>query len=319
MGGNTGRALHIDRALTNMAMGYRPAGFIADMIFPIVPVTNQSDLYYEFSRADRIRREDTRRAPGSPANRVRESVSSGSYYCPNYALSAPAVIEDKANADPVIITNIINGRTRYVLDKLALDMEYRVASMVNSTTNVGSSAAVSSAWNGAGDVIGNINAAVDNVMDANGVSDASNIHVAMGIDAWRSARRDSTVRNLINGTNNGGGFATRRQFQELLEIGDLHVGGAYENTGQEGLSEAVSKIWGDNVLVYYAPPAPSIEQPSFGYNFRWVANGIANMQVERHPYDSIIKAELIEVGYYQDEKITGDTYGFLLTAVNSST
>ena len=43
------------------------------------------------------------------------------------------------------------------------------------------------------------------------------------------------------------------------------------------------------------------------------------MTVERHPYDSVIKAELIEAGYYQDEKITGSTYGFLLTAVNSST
>ena len=43
MGSATGRALHIDAALSQMAMGYRPEGFIADMIFPTVQVAKQSD------------------------------------------------------------------------------------------------------------------------------------------------------------------------------------------------------------------------------------------------------------------------------------
>lgn len=320
MSGNTGRALHIDKALTNVAMGYRPGGFIADMIFPEVRVPKQSDIYYEFSRADRLRREDDRRSPGTEANRIRESVSSATYFCPNYALAAPAVIEDKANADPMIVSGIINGRTRLVLDKLMLNWEYRVATQVNSTSNVGSSSAVDSAWNGSGDVLGNINTAIDNLKDANGISDNSNIKVVFGEDAWRSARRDSTVRNLINGTNNGGGYATREQMRNLLEVGKIEVGGAFQNTDAEGLgTETVAKIWGDNVLIYYTPPAPSIEIPSFGYSFRWSAPGIANWQVERHPYDTKRKCEDIEVGYYQDEKITGKSYSFLLVAVNSST
>ena len=43
------------------------------------------------------------------------------------------------------------------------------------------------------------------------------------------------------------------------------------------------------------------------------------MMVERHPYDSRTKSEEVEVGYYQDEKITGDEYGFLIINVTSST
>ena len=61
------------------------------------------------------------------------------------------------------------------------------------------------------------------------------------------------------------------------------------------------------------------ERPSFGYRFRWVQPGLPNLQVERHPYDSKKKAQDIEVGYYQDEVITGDEYGFLITNVTSST
>jgi len=316
MANATGRALHIDKALSQMALGYRPGGFIADMIFPTVRVAKQSDVYYEFSRTDRLRRENTQRSPGTHARRVTESVSSGTYFAKNYALSSAVVIEDKVNADPLLVSQLLNGKSRYLLDKLALDWEVRVASMVNSTSNVGSSSAVSSAWDGSGDPLGDLNTALDNVQYANGVRPN---RIVMGLEAWQSFRRDSNVRDLIMGANNGGGYASLQQAKDLLEVEDIFIAGAFQNTGEEGLGESLSTIWQDNVLAYYAPSAPSIEQPAFGYNFRWAAPGLPNMQVERHPYDSRTKSEEIEVGYYQDEKITGASYGFLLTAVNSST
>lgn len=316
MGSATGRDLHIDVALSNMAMGYRPEGFIADMIFPVVPVQKQSDMYYVFSRADRLRIESTTRAPGARAKQVTEDIGSGTYYCKNYALSAPAVLEDKVNADPLLLSNLLNGKSTYLLDKLMLDMESRVARMVCSGSNVGSSAAVSSAWNGAGDPLGNINAALDNVRYSNGVR--AN-RIVFGLEAWQSFRRDSNIRNIIFGSNNGGGYPSVQQVKELLEVDEILIGGAFQNTTQENQTESLSTIWKDNVLVYYAPPTPSIERPSFGYSFRWAAAGLPNMQVERHPYDSRTKSEDIEVGYYQDEKLTGASYGFLLKSVNSST
>ena len=55
------RYLHIDQVLSQMAIGYRPEGFIADMIMPIVDVSKQSDLYVIWSRADRLRIHDTNR------------------------------------------------------------------------------------------------------------------------------------------------------------------------------------------------------------------------------------------------------------------
>lgn len=316
MGSATGRDLHVDVALSNMAMGYRPEGFIADMIFPIVPVQKQSDMYHVFSRADRTRVESTTRAPGTRAKQVTEDIGSGTYFCKNYALSAPAVLEDKVNADPLLLTNLLNNKATYLQDKLMLDMESRVARQVCSGSNVGSSAAVASGWSGAGDPLGNISTALDNVRYSNGVR--AN-RIVFGLAAWQSFRRDSNIRNIIFGTNNGGGYPSIQQVKELLEVDEILIGGAFQNTTQEGQTESLSAIWQDNVLVYYAPPTASIERPSFGYSFRWAAPGLPNMQVERHPFDSRTKSEDIEVGYYQDEKLTGASYGFLLKAVNSST
>lgn len=316
MGAATGREMHIDQVLSQMAMGYRPEGFIADMIFPTVPVGKQSDLYMIFDRGDRMRIEDTTRAPGTRAKRVTEGVGSGTYYAKNYALATPAVLEDKVNADPAFLSSLYNGKSTYLIDKLYLDWERRVARMVTSASNVGSSSPVSSGWGGAGNPIGNINTALDNVYYSNGVRPN---RIIMGVEAWRTFRRDVNVRNLIFGNNNGGGYPNTQQAASLFDVDDILIAGAFQNTGEEGQAESLSSIWRDNVLAIYVPPAPTIERPSFGYNFRWSAPGLPNLQVERHPYDSATKSEDIEVGYYQDEKITGASYGFLLRAVNSST
>ncbi len=314
--GATAKDMHVDKVLSQMAMGYRPDGFIADMIFPTVRVDKQSDIYLEFDRGRRLRRQDTRRTPGVEAHRVNQDMGSATYYARNYALKAAVTLEDKANADPAYVRTLINGRVELIMDDLMLDKEMRIAALVNNTSNVGSSSAVSSAWDGAGDVLANMNQAIDNIRYSNGIK--PNI-VVMGPEAWDSARRDATVRNLIFGTNNGGGYASETAFADLLGIDKLLIAGSFKNTGDEGQNESIASVWGDNVFVGYNAPSPTIERPSFGYDFRWVGNGLPDMAVERHPYNSRTKSEEVEVGYHSDEKITGASYGFLLTAVNSST
>ena len=316
MGSATGRDLHIDQVLSQMAMGYRPSGFIADMIFPTVAVQKQSDLYLVFDRGDRMRIEDTTRAPGTQARRVTEAVGSNTYFARNFALASPALLEDKLNADPAYVAGVVNGKATFLMDKLLLDWESRIARRVTSATNVGSSSTVTSGWGGSGsNPILNLNTAIDNVADSNGVRPN---RIVMGLNAWRTFRRHADVRGIIFGTNNGGGYPNLGQAAQLMDVEEIFVGGAYQNTAQEGQTDTLATIWGDQVLVYYAPSAPSKDVPSFGYNFRWTAPGLPNMQVERHPYDSKTKSEDIEVGYYQDEKVTGASYGFLLRNVNSS-
>lgn len=316
--GNTANDLHIDAALSEVALGYRPDGFIADMVFPIVQVGKQSDLYTIWSRADRLRRNDTKRAPATEAKRIEESVSSDTYFANNYALKSSIPIEDFANADPMYLDNLNEGKTELIMDGLLIDWEVRLANQVTSGTNVGSYSAVASAWNdgGAGsDPIGDINTMLDNVQYSTGKRPN---RLTFGLKAWQTLRRHVDVRNIIFGVNNGGGYASREQVANLFEVDEILVGGAFQNTAGEGLTEQLQSIWGDHVLAHYTPMSASKDRPAFGYAFRWASAGLPNFQVERHPYDSKKKAQDVEVGYYQDEKITGAEYGFLLTNVTSS-
>ena len=37
--------VHIDRALTNFALNFQPKGFIAQDVYPMINVPNETDLY----------------------------------------------------------------------------------------------------------------------------------------------------------------------------------------------------------------------------------------------------------------------------------
>lgn len=316
--GNTARDNHIDILLSNVAINYQPQGLIAAQIAPIVPVSNQSNHYVIFSRADILRIEKTARAPGAPANIVTRSTTSDTYFANNYALKDQVTIEDKENSDPIFIQSLYNTRIEYITHKLMLDWENRIASQVTSTTNVGSSAAVTSGWTDItnSDPLGDVETAIYNVKDSTGVMPNK---VTFGEAAFRNIRRNTAVRNLIKGTNNGGGYVTEQQIADLLGVETVLVGGAYKNTGNEAQTEVLTSVWGDNVLISYTPAAPSTIVPSFMYSFRWAKPGLPNMLGERHAYNTHTKCEAVEVGYYQDEKVTASEYSFLLTAVNSST
>ena len=315
-----GRDVHVDVPLSNIAINHRPAGFIADMVFPVVPVQKQSDRIVVFSREEAYREEEARRAPGTQANLITRKVSSETYFADNYALKYGVTIEDRNNADPIYAQELYNGAARYVTGKLLLGWEIRVASQLTNTANVGSSSAVASGWTDHTNStpLADVESAIDNVFDATAMRPN---RVVFGETAWRNFRRNATVRNLLGRGDNqvGGGYASLQEAADLLDVEQVLLGASHKNTGVEGQAEALVQVWGDNVAVYYAPMTASVDEPSFGYSMRWRIPGVPDMQAERHPYDSKTKSEEVEVGYYQDEKVVGKDYSYLLVAVNSST
>lgn len=317
MGISTGRDLHIDQNLTNVAMNYRPQGMIADMIAPIVTVQKETDLYPVFSQREALAIEDTKRARGTAANRITRSVSSEGYRAENYALAYDLPIEDRANMDAAYAFELEAGASRYLVDKLVLDWDRRVLSTVGSSTNVSTGFVPSSAWATGGDPVSQLYQAIEQVQATTAYRPNN---ILFGWRAYNWFRRNSNVRNFVLGSNNGGGVITRQSVAGIFEVERILVSEAFYNSANEAKAISLANTFpSDAVLVYYAPSAPSREVPSFMYSFRWQAPGLpAPLSVERHPYDSKRKIESIEAGYYQDEKITSSALGALLLGVNSA-
>jgi hypothetical protein len=298
-------------------------GMIADVIAPIVPVGKQSDSYPVWDQADAFRIEDDKRSPGTPARKIRRNVSSDTYYAENYALNIPLTLEDRENMDDAFVKELRNGRAMYIKDKLMLSWEKRIVDLVTSA-NVGSSSLVASAWNdltaGNSNPISDILTAVTNIQDVTGYRPN---RIVMGDQAWRNFRRHADVISVLHGNTGKIGigesrYATREGAANLFEMDQFLVGGAYYNSAAEGQPLSLTPFWGDHTYVYYAPPRPSLDAPSFMYSFRWNKPALPNMTVERFPYDPKTKSEEIEMGYYQGEKITASALGFILYHCNSS-
>jgi len=315
--GFTGKDVHIDVPLSNVAIAYRPQNLIAEEICPIVTVPKQSDAYYVWSLADALRIEEDKRAPGAEANVITRSVSSGTFFAYNYALKDRIPYEDIENADAGFVFTERSSRVEMLKDKLYLGWEYRVALQCTSTSNVGSSTATASAWTDYtnSNPIGNIRTAIYNVEGATGYRPNS---IIFGRYAWFHFLQNDDVQANLFGTVTGQGspkIVTRQSVATMLELDRVLVGGGIYNTAQEGQSASLSNLWNDQVLVYFAPLQPRKDVPSFMYAFRW--GKVMNM--EARVYDLPRNhAEEIELGYYQDEKITASALGFLLTGVGSS-
>jgi hypothetical protein len=315
---STGKDLHVNVPLSRIAMAYQPTGMIAPEIAPIVTVNKQSDAYTIYSIADAYRIEEDKRAPGGEAQKIYRSISSATYFADNYALKDDIPYEDIENADAGLLLTKRSERVKYVKNKLYLNWERRLALQVTSGSNVGSYSGVGSNWSdatdGNSDPIGDIFTAKDNVFYVTGYEPN---RIIFSRKAWRYFREHGNVITRLYGhqTSSKGRLVTVGMAKDLLEVEHVHIGSALYNTTQEGQTESLSDIWGTDVLVYYAPTNPTAEAPSFMYSFRW--NKVMNMVAQIHQVPRQHKEE-VELGYYQDEKITGSTLGFLITDVRSS-
>lgn len=306
----TGRDLHIDVPLSNVAIAYRPAGMIADQIAPIINVNKQSDGFYVYDIADAFRTEEDARAPGTEANVMTRNFSSDTYFADNYALMDRIPYEDLENADAKAIFTERGVRTQAIKDKLMLNWEVRLAAQVTNPSNVGSSSAVSSVWTDHvnSDPIGDIITAMDVVEDRSGYRPNG---VAMSGSVWRHFREHADVIKRVYGNTTGakGRIVVRENAKAIFELDRFIIADGYQNVAADGQPVSLSRIWGADVLVYFAPLTARKDLPSYMYSFRW--NKIMKMAAMVYQLPKA-KAEEIELGYYQDEKITAKRLSFLI-------
>jgi hypothetical protein len=73
--------VHVNAALTNISVAYIQSaeGFVADKVFPIVPVDQQSNFYYTYTQNDWFRDEAKPRAPGAESAGGGFSLSTATY------------------------------------------------------------------------------------------------------------------------------------------------------------------------------------------------------------------------------------------------
>ena len=314
MANGTGRNLYIDVPLSNVVVGRRPTGFIADRLIPIVPVSKQSALFWTTNRKEGFRHEPniSQRAPMAEARKITFAVSSDNYYAKNYALASEWPAEDEVNADQQL--RIAEMHAMNVTDKLMYDLEFRTAALA---TQVHTQFNVATAWtNKSGAAIySNLIDFIDTFRQITGVKPNRMI---IPTEIWKHVKRNDEIRDLLFGDR--GGLASTQQLASLLEIDEILVPEILANSAGEtetdNGSASLTPIWGNYVNLMHVNLLQGQQIDTWAQAFRWTDPKLGvPMAVERWPYDRKRKSEGLEVGYYQDEKIVATDLNMSIASI----
>lgn len=311
----TPQDVHIDVPMSNIAVeAFSTGEFIGPQLFPIVPVGKQSDKYYTIKKETWLRTPSTtlRALKTSPA-RIEFDISSDSYFANNYALATENALEALANADDSI--SLRARSTRFLVDALMRDLEVRIANLVTSVSNVGSGVVLSggSKWS--------------NYVSSDPVADVSTGHafirqntgmvantLLMDMDTYQMVRRHPVLLDMYKYTQ--GGLVNDAELSAVFRVDKILVGAAVRNVSVENAAASMVNIWGNNALLaYVSPAAVGLRTSTFGLAFQWQNPELpAAFGVRTYPDpDPGKKTEVIETGYYQDEKIVAPALAYAIT------
>ena len=305
--------VHVNRPLTNIAVAYmqdQSEAFVADSVFPNVPVTKQSDAYFTFDRGEWNRDDVKERAPGTESAGGSFDLGQDTYFARVKAFHMDLNDQLLANQDSPL--SLDQQATLYVTSKHLLHRELAWANTYFK----------SGVWTfqveggGAATARANLNPDTTTNGGNNDVllywsDDAStpieDLRWLMTFMHQRTGFRPnklvlgrpvfdilvdhpSIIARMDRGQTSGAAKANRAIIASLLELEQVVVMDGIVNTAKQGLAEANSFIGGKHAMLVYAPAQAGLMLPSAGYTFSWTGFlGASNrgVRIKRFYMDAI--------------------------------
>lgn len=321
--------LHVDRWLTNMAVAWSQdqANFVADKVFPIVPVTNESNYYLIYQKGTfyRINQLKPRPLGGRPAATGYETTQ-GHYQCIEWALEH--LIDDRirVNADQPADPDLAGMRlltTQALIHRDTLwTSKYFVTGVWGTDwTGVGSAPSGQQflQWDQSGsDPIQFIRGRANDVGGKTGYRPNT---LVFGTLAYEAFINHPDVLDRIKYTQRG--LVTPEIVASLLDVNKVLVPRAVSNSAAEGQADSINYIASPtSVLLAYAAPAPSIQEPSGGYTFAYTGllPGVTNAfgGVIMRGREELAHSDVLQVRASYDQEIVASDLGEVFQTVVSA-
>jgi hypothetical protein len=310
----TSRDVHVDQPLTNVSLAYKNMQYIADELFPFLPVNKQSDIIPEYTKSYWFRNEARMASLGSEVPLVEYAVEvDNTYHCPRFRLGRMLYDEIRDNSQAPF--NLEREAVEFLTDKMQMAREIQ---FVNNhfTTSKWTTDKVGDTdftkWSNYG--------GSSPVVDVTGYKDTVEALIGrepnkfvIGKEVLIQLKNHPDLIDLVKYTQRG--QLTTELIASLLEFEKLLVGRAIYTTTKEGTAEGsvtYSRIWGKNGLMLYTPQSPSLMTPSAGYTIVWnrVASALQYMQRFRREET---EADLLVINSYFTQKRTMADAGLFLS------
>ena len=308
----TSGALHVDATLANMSVQYKNEMYIGEQLMPILEVNKKSSAYFIYGKNDRLSAPDDSMSARSEPNEVTETRTTANYSTKPYALKDFLDMSDLANQDAPLDEMV--DAVASVNEALALQQEKRHATILTTAANFAGNTVTLAGVNQWSDYSGT-SSPYDVVATARDAIWAGNGGNTKLIGYCNNAVFNKLRRHpqVITDFKHMGGLRvpTRQQLAEYLELDDLLVAKAWENTANEGQSASLGRIWGKDFGIVRVATAPSTRIACFGFTFRFNARETTEWY---NPGVGVKGGYYVRVGHEVDEKIVAGDTGYLIKA-----
>ena len=318
--------LHVNQPLTNVSVAYlqQTSAYIADKVFPRVPVQKQSDMYWKMSKMDWKRTDVQRRAPGTESPGVGWNQFRDFYFAHVYAVHKDIDDQIRANADSVF--SLDKQATEFITNQLLLkrDIDWNntyFKSGVWGTNKTGTTDFTK--WDDStSDPIGDMAKWIIDFRQATGYKPNTMI---LGAHVMAALKQHPDIIDRIKYTQKG--IVSEDLIATLFDVDKLMVSYA-TLTDQPRLSDPVAdeaaatyKFIADTkgALILYTAPSPGLNTATAGYTFTWngyMGGNSQGIRIKRFRMEHIA-SDRIEAEMTYDMKVVCPDLGIFLGSVVS--
>lgn len=272
----TSRQVHEDILLTNISIAYKVdlAMYIADKVFPNLPVQKQSNKYRIYDKNEWFLDDVQKLASGSQSAETGYGLSTDTYFADVFALGHVIDEQERANYDEpgdpdTDTTEFLTQKMMIRRERQWVDDYFKLG--VWDTDKVGAVDLARWSDQAGSDPKRQIQQGKNTVLTQTGFIPNG---LVVGYDAHQALTRHPLIRDQFKYTS--AESITQAMIAKYFELDDYHVSMAAVATNEENAAtEVMQLIAGNNALLYYAPATPSLKKPSAGYTFTW--SGLTGM------------------------------------------
>lgn len=307
--------VHIDAILTNISVAYiqEQGNFIANQVFPTVPVEKQSDKYFKYTKGDWFRDEAQLRAPATESAGSGYGLTTDNYSTLVYAFHKDVDDQVRANSDTPL--NPDRDATQFVTQRMLLRQEidwsatYFTTGVWATDKTGGTDFTVWSNYTSS-DPIEDIEAGKSTMLTNTGFMPNT---LVLGYDVFRQLRHHPDVVDRIKYTSSE--VPAEGILSRLFGVDRVLVTRAIKNSGAEGASDSFAQVHGKNAALFYVANSPGLLTPSAGYQFVWrgVSDGMGqNIGITRFRMPAL-RADRIEAQMAWDYKVVSTDLGYFFS------
>jgi len=309
--------VHIDGPLTNISIAYMQSqdNFIANKVFPVVPVDKKSDKFFVYTKNDWFRDEAQRRADSTESAGSGYNLTTSSYSADVWAFHKDVGDQIRAYSDTPLVPD--REATEFVTSRLLLRQEVQFVTDFIKTGVWGTDLAGVSGTPSTGefkqwsdyansDPIEDIELGKESILGSTGFLPNT---LVLGYQAYRKLRNHPDLVDRIKYTSSN--VITTDIMARLFDVERVLVASSVRATNAEGATPAYSFNTGKAALLTYSAPNPGLMTPSAGYTFAWrgVSGGLgASIGVSRIRMEHL-KADRVEGEVAFANKVTAADLG----------